>query len=785
MNIFSINDLIIYKTKYNKIRLGEKHDNGYIILDIPDIIYDLFISCGELSINNSFENGFINKYNIPCEVFNINFDKLDNKSENTSDKINYNNKYINNINNDIYTNLDNYLNKYKNIFIKLDIEGNEFIWLDYLNETQLNNISQLVIEFHYYSDKYKNLNIFSKINKFFYLVHLHPNNCRTYNNNSGTFDYNSYNIPWVFECTYINKKYIDTIKLNNSLVPDEKIDYKNVIHFNDLNINYFPYKFRYDKLITPIPPNSGPGNQIISIKECLIISKLLKKTCIIPPIREHYIKSNIIYYNFNDIFKLKLPDIIIDDNTYRFFNNIDKYTNRYCIHPTFLYNKMLHENIIKNNKSKQILLNNKFIKNTDDLSELKNINDNLIIIKHLFNNVHINNSGINGDFSSTFNKNFKNIYEDICCKWDFSDNIKKIGNEYIKNTLKNKKYIAIHIRLPDILDKPIEEYTNNDYNSNRIVKLISDLNNSYDTPIFIASNNINYLKKIGIIAEFFKNEHKYNSFIEQYICSMSYNFYYLNLENTRYNKLHNRSTWTSFVIDYRFFFLQRFSNNNLIFNINNNIQYIFKDNHIIEDENFIIIKNLYYKNTIKNILDFISNKESFDSRVGDGVNKKHKIRKDTFLLYEDIKYNNYDNIFFDNIKYIVNKKFNIDLKYRERYKIGSYNGYDKGFYNPHTDKYGYLNRQISCIVCLSPKENYEGGLFCFVDLNKKFKFDIGDIILFKSELLHGVQPVLNGLRQVIITFLWDEFSENIRLPDENKKKDNVEYNYLPVYNNCI
>ena len=34
---------------------------------------------------------------------------------------------------------------------------------------------------------------------------------------------------------------------------------------------------------------------------------------------------------------------------------------------------------------------------------------------------------------------------------------------------------------------------------------------------------------------------------------MSKKFYYLNLENTRFNSVSNRSTWTSFVIDYRIF----------------------------------------------------------------------------------------------------------------------------------------------------------------------------------------------------------------------------------------
>jgi predicted 2-oxoglutarate/Fe(II)-dependent dioxygenase YbiX len=316
------------------------------------------------------------------------------------------------------------------------------------------------------------------------------------------------------------------------------------------------------KLITLIPPDSGPGNQIIGIKECLILSKLLNRICIIPPIREHYLKSNTTFYNFNDIFTLNLSNIIIDNEKSHILNRIDN-NKRYCIHSKFLNKKMRHENIINSINNNEILLKCRLIKNNENLSELQNINDNLIVIKHLFNNVYINETGINGDFYSNLNSNFKDIYTKICSKWDYSDNIKSLGNKYIKETFNNLDYIAIHIRMPDIMSKTINEYTNNQYSNNKILEIISKLKIENNKPIFIASNNIDYLKKIGINANFINFQHKYNSFIEQYICCLSTNFYYLNLENTRFNSINNRSTWTSFVIDYRIFFNKLNNNFNL------------------------------------------------------------------------------------------------------------------------------------------------------------------------------------------------------------------------------
>ena len=557
---FSINDLIVYKTDFNKTRIGRNCDGGYVILDIPDIQYDIFIS-GGISNDDRFEHNFINKYkNISCEAFDFSVSKL----PHPCDRIKFNKKCISIINNDRYTNLEIYMEKYNNIFLKLDIEGSEHKWFEYLNDIQLNSISQMVVEFHYYPNITKNFKNFSKINKFFYLVHLHANNCRTKLDTSGVFDYKGNIIPWVFECTYVNKKHIHNIKLNNNKVPDDRFDYKNIKSNDDINLNYFPFKFNYDKLITLIPTNGGPGNQIIGIKECLILSKLLNRVCIIPPIREHYLKSNTTFYNFNDIFNLKLTNIIIDNKYSEILNKIDN-NKRYCIHNNFINKKLRHEYIINSKTNDEILLKCKSIRNKKNLNELENIDDNLVIIKHLFNNVFISESGINGDFNSELNKEFKTIYKNICHAWDYSDHIKSLGNKYIKNTFNNRPFNSIHIRLPDIFyNKNISNLTNNEYDDSKIKKICTNIISKDKTPLFIASNNISYLKQLDIKGYYIYIEHPFNSFIEQYICSMSNRFYYLLCDN-RCNNKYSRSTWTSFVLDYRVLF----NNNNNNINLRN------------------------------------------------------------------------------------------------------------------------------------------------------------------------------------------------------------------------
>lgn len=328
------------------------------------------------------------------------------------------------------------------------------------------------------------------------------------------------------------------------------------------NLNQNRYNFKSNnRLISFIPANSGPGNQIIGIKECLILSNMLNRVCVIPPIREHYLKSNSIFYNFNDIFKLDLNNIIVDNINYDIINNLT-IKNKYVIYSSSKNTKLHNEKLIKNNKINEILLNKRSIINNNCTKELKNVSDETLLIKHLFNNLYINTCGFNGCFICKLNSNFEDTYKKVCSKWDYSDDIKYMANQFIKNL--NKKYIAVHLRLPDMMNNSIEKYTNNIYNDiilkNILEKIIKRHNNQ---KIFIASNNINYVKKFNLNFSYIDTYNKHNSFIEQYICCKSTFFYYLNLENTRFYNKHNRSTWTSFVLDYRKYLLKTYYNYNL------------------------------------------------------------------------------------------------------------------------------------------------------------------------------------------------------------------------------
>ena len=225
-----MNYLTVYKSPFIKKRVGKQYDSGYIICDISGINYDCFLS-GGVEYDISFEEDFLKLHsNIMCYAYDGTINEFPSDNEN----ILWIKKNIGSSNTKSTTNLHNHLEKYKNIFIKMDIEGAEIEWLESLNENHMNNISQLVIEFHNpFSEREEK--IFEKINKTHSLFHFHGNNY------AGTRIHKNIVVPNVFECTYVNKKYIQTeLELNDELIPSI-LDYPNDKNNNEILLNHFPF----------------------------------------------------------------------------------------------------------------------------------------------------------------------------------------------------------------------------------------------------------------------------------------------------------------------------------------------------------------------------------------------------------------------------------------------------------------------------------------------------------------------------------------------------------------
>ena len=219
INEFDTTVLIGYDCPNPLIRVGPTSDGGYVMVD--GFNYDYFLSCG-IANDIRFEVGLLNKYpHLKCDAFDGTINNFPSHNKN----INWIKKNIGYINSEKITNLKPYIENYKNIFLKMDIEGSEFNWIDSMSLEDLNCFSQIVIEIHWPFDKYR-CEMLKKLNQTHYIVHIHGNNyCdrdipkhlpsgRTYDGTL-TINHSSYpsiKLPEVFEITYVRKSnFIDNL----------------------------------------------------------------------------------------------------------------------------------------------------------------------------------------------------------------------------------------------------------------------------------------------------------------------------------------------------------------------------------------------------------------------------------------------------------------------------------------------------------------------------------------------------------------------------------------------
>lgn len=239
LNLFDYSILNTYTTPYELVRIGPKEDGGYIIAKGLD--YDLFISCG-IANDIRFEDSFLDIHKVKCVAFDGTISTFPSHRNN----IEWVSKNIGFSNTEKTTNLKKYIQNNNNIFLKMDIEGSEFNWLDSMLKTELEKFSQIVIEFHWPFDIYRS-NMLKKLNKTHYIVHIHGNN------NADIVSINNdimpeIKLPEVFEVTYINKKLCNnsSVKIKEIQFPT-KLDYPNVPNTSDIYFS-IPINKKFSKI---------------------------------------------------------------------------------------------------------------------------------------------------------------------------------------------------------------------------------------------------------------------------------------------------------------------------------------------------------------------------------------------------------------------------------------------------------------------------------------------------------------------------------------------------------
>lgn len=237
--------LRVFSSEHIKSRVGSDNDGGYVIAHLPKTTYDSFLSCG-ISNDISFEDAFTDLYKINCYAFDGTIERL---PHDRNTRIQFIKKNIAKTQTDNTTNMHDLMSGKTNIFLKMDIETNEYQWIQSLTREQLLQFAQMTVEFHFpftYSEDIfsrfsypleveSKLECLRRIADTHYLIHFHANNC------CGTTYMNNIEVPNVFECTYIRKDLCENISNNTVPIPDPLLDRKNVSSEHEIHLSGYPF----------------------------------------------------------------------------------------------------------------------------------------------------------------------------------------------------------------------------------------------------------------------------------------------------------------------------------------------------------------------------------------------------------------------------------------------------------------------------------------------------------------------------------------------------------------
>ena len=256
----SLNYLIPYKVK-DLTRLGNNRDAGYVV-PISSLKNCNFMVSFGMAENFSMERDFL-KFNSQNEIhmydhtinnnyfynriyksikrlfyFKSSFKNIKKKFQDLKDYksiiknknvIHFKEK-IGNLNDTTISKVINRIKNNKKIFLKSDIEGDEFKFIHEINKNG-KNIHLMAIEFHFLDknrDKLKEAIL--ELKKTFYITHLHGNNYAGYCVDG---------LPKVLEITFINKEYYEVNENEYNLsFPIKNLDFPNIENMKDLEFSF-------------------------------------------------------------------------------------------------------------------------------------------------------------------------------------------------------------------------------------------------------------------------------------------------------------------------------------------------------------------------------------------------------------------------------------------------------------------------------------------------------------------------------------------------------------------
>jgi len=192
-----------------KRRFGGDHDGGYVILDSAFGARHLLGYGVDKDV--SFENEVTKEFGIKAHVF----DHTITQVPPIGPDVIYVPEGIGPIDQSPLFTLQNHVNRFvpegADYILKMDVEGAEW---DVLETADLSRVTQLIIEIHDLQDDHSE--IIKKINKNFFLINIHGNNCH---NQPYVYIDRVHKIPRYLECAWVRKDLVSKATPSTARLP--------------------------------------------------------------------------------------------------------------------------------------------------------------------------------------------------------------------------------------------------------------------------------------------------------------------------------------------------------------------------------------------------------------------------------------------------------------------------------------------------------------------------------------------------------------------------------------
>jgi len=200
-----LDELRIYRVEFGFVRLGEDKDGGYVICDlgVSGVSQGVLYSYG-VGNTHKFETDFVKKYGSLCYMYDHTVDVTvaDPRIQHLKLGVDYyTHPGFSTVEEEIKKN-GHWENR--NLTLKMDVEGYEWLSLLMMTEECLMHFRQIVIELHWLDTDMnavsrQKINVLRKLNKSFVLAHIHPVNCQN------LVVRGDFVLPPVVECTFLRK----------------------------------------------------------------------------------------------------------------------------------------------------------------------------------------------------------------------------------------------------------------------------------------------------------------------------------------------------------------------------------------------------------------------------------------------------------------------------------------------------------------------------------------------------------------------------------------------------